>query len=553
MTKLLSLRHFRLKTRMVLILGFIAILQAGALGHFTIRYLDSVLHEQIGQQAIRVAKTIATSPDVIRAVSDRDTAFLQPLSLKMAQAAQARFVVIGDSQGIRLAHLNPQRIGKSMSDDDSDDNSQALLNGKAYVALDKGSIGWSMRGKAPIFSTDGAQIIGIVSVGYLLTEVDAIVSRHQLSMIVASTLAFLFSVIMALWFANHFRKAIFDLEPEQIGRLFHERNATLETVREGIVAINQHGIITTFNHAAIKTLQLPADETYIGRHIHDVLPDNGMLDVLESGEHHFDQEIWLHDRNLIANRFPMVQDGVVTGVVSSFRLKNEVDLVSRKLTRIQQYADSLRSQSHEYNNKLHTIAGLIQIGAIEQALKVIGQETSSHQSFIQTIMKATSDSILAGCLLGKYNRARELNLELAIDDDSQMSDIPASLPREQLVSILGNLIDNALEATLRHHGSGGMVLLSMSDLGKELIFEVNDQGPGIAEGEQDKIFTRGYTTKDVEGHGIGLHLVKQLTEHLGGIITVEPAEPSGSRFTVYIPKSLRRSDNATRHGQEEQQ
>ncbi|WP_311567157.1 PAS domain-containing protein [Photobacterium arenosum] len=147
----------------------------------------------------------------------------------------------------------------------------------------------------------------------MLTEVDAIVSRHQLSMIVASTLAFLFSVIMALWFANHFRKAIFDLEPEQIGRLFHERNATLETVREGIVAINQHGIITTFNHAAIKTLQLPADEKYIGRHIHDVLPDNGMLDVLESGEHHFDQEIWLHDRNLIANRFPMVQDGEVTG------------------------------------------------------------------------------------------------------------------------------------------------------------------------------------------------------------------------------------------------
>ncbi|WP_051642247.1 sensor histidine kinase [Photobacterium galatheae] len=552
MTKLLSLRHFRLRTRMILILGLIAILQTGALGQFTIRYLDSVLHEQIGQQAMRVAQTIAASPDVIRAVSEKNTAFLQPLSIRMAQAAQARFVVIGDEKGIRLAHLNPQRLGKSMSDDDTDDNSQALIHGKSYVALDQGSIGWSIRGKAPVFSADGSRIIGIVSVGYLLTEVDSIVSRHQLSMIVAITLAFLFSVLMALWFADHFRKAIFNLEPEQIGRMFQERNATLETVREGIVAINQHGIITTFNHAAIKTLQLPEDEVYIGRHITDVLPDNGMLAVLKSGEHHFDKEIWLHDHNLIANRFPLIQNSEVTGVVSSFRLKNEVDLVSRKLTRIQQYAESLRSQSHEYNNKLHTIAGLIQIGAVEQALNLIGQETSSHQSFIQTIMRATSDSILAGCLLGKYNRARELNLELQIEDNSQMSDIPPALPREQLVSILGNLIDNALEATLHHQGSGGIVTLSMSDFGKELIFEVDDQGPGVPAGDEDKIFTRGYTTKNKEGHGIGLHLVKQLTEHLGGFITVEPAEPSGSRFTVYIPKSLRHADSAV-HGSEEHQ
>ncbi|KDM89769.1 sensor histidine kinase [Photobacterium galatheae] len=549
---MLSLRHFRLRTRMILILGLIAILQTGALGQFTIRYLDSVLHEQIGQQAMRVAQTIAASPDVIRAVSEKNTAFLQPLSIRMAQAAQARFVVIGDEKGIRLAHLNPQRLGKSMSDDDTDDNSQALIHGKSYVALDQGSIGWSIRGKAPVFSADGSRIIGIVSVGYLLTEVDSIVSRHQLSMIVAITLAFLFSVLMALWFADHFRKAIFNLEPEQIGRMFQERNATLETVREGIVAINQHGIITTFNHAAIKTLQLPEDEVYIGRHITDVLPDNGMLAVLKSGEHHFDKEIWLHDHNLIANRFPLIQNSEVTGVVSSFRLKNEVDLVSRKLTRIQQYAESLRSQSHEYNNKLHTIAGLIQIGAVEQALNLIGQETSSHQSFIQTIMRATSDSILAGCLLGKYNRARELNLELQIEDNSQMSDIPPALPREQLVSILGNLIDNALEATLHHQGSGGIVTLSMSDFGKELIFEVDDQGPGVPAGDEDKIFTRGYTTKNKEGHGIGLHLVKQLTEHLGGFITVEPAEPSGSRFTVYIPKSLRHADSAV-HGSEEHQ
>ena len=549
MTQFLSLRHLRLKTRMVLILGIIAILQTGVLGHFTIRYLDNVLDEQIGQQAMRVAQSIASSPDVIQAITEKNTTFLQPLSLRLAESTKARFVVFGDKNGIRLAHPSPARIGKSMADDDGDTNEPALIHGKAYVSKAKGSIGWSMRGKAPIFEQDGTTIIGIVSVGYMLDTVDTIVGHHRVSMLVAITIAFLFSVVMAILFANHFKKAIFNLEPEQIGRLFRERNATLETVREGIVAINHDGHITTFNHAAIKTLKLPEEQQYIGRHIQDVLPDSGMLDVLEKGEPQFDQEVWLHDHNLIANRIPLLQDGVVTGVVSSFRLKNELDMVSRKLTRIQQYAESLRSQSHEYNNKLHTIAGLIQIDAKDEALAVIGQETSSHQAFIQHLMKVTSDSILAGCLLGKYNRAKELGLELYIDEDSQMSALPEQLPREQLVSILGNLIDNALEATLAHHGKGGTVSLSLSDFGKELIFEVNDQGAGLTADEADKIFTRGYTTKNTQGHGIGLDLVRNLVDHLGGMITVEPAENEGSRFTVYLPKAFR--EPATEHGKED--
>ncbi|UXI03198.1 sensor histidine kinase [Photobacterium sp. TY1-4] len=530
---------------MILILGIIAILQTSALGHFAISYLDNVLNEQIGQQAMRVAMAIAATPDVIDAVAEKNTTFLQPLSHKLAQAAEARFVVFGDAEGIRLAHPLPERVGRPMADDEGDTNAPALRHGRAYVSEALGSVGWSVRGKAPIFSHDGRTVIGIVSVGYLLDTVEVIVSHHTGSMLVAIVAAFLFSVGTAILFANHFRKAIFNLEPEQIARMFQERNATLETVREGIVAINQTGHITTFNHAAIKTLELPDDRTYIGRHITEVLPDTGMQEVLDQGQPHFDHDIWLHDHNLIVNRIPLLQDGEVTGVVSSFRLKNELDLVSRKLTRIKQYAETLRSQAHEYNNKLHTIAGLIQIDAKEEALAVIGQETVSHQAFIQQLMQVTSDSVLAGCLLGKYNRAKELGLELAIDENSQMSDLPDPLPREQLVSILGNLIDNALEATLNHYGPGGTVTLGFSDYGKELIFEVNDQGAGLTPEEAEKIFTRGYTTKPQDGHGIGLDLVRSQVDHLGGLITVEPGEPSGSdapepysgsRFTVYLPK-----------------
>ncbi|MEX0624369.1 MAG: ATP-binding protein, partial [Saccharospirillum sp.] len=245
---------------------------------------------------------------------------------------------------------------------------------------------------------------------------------------------------------------------------------------------------------------------------------------------------WLNGRHMIVNRLPVKQGSAIIGVVSSFRLRDELDQVSRQLTRIQQYADTLRSQTHEYSNKLHTIAGLIQIGANDEALALIGSEVHDHQTLIHLLLDAVPDPVLAGCILGKYNRAREMGQTLVIDPDSHMADVPAQLPKDQLVSVLGNLIDNALEATRRQQGEGGQVQLSMTDLGLDLIFEVEDQGPGISAEEEARMFEKGVTSKSGSGHGIGLYLVRQFVERWGGSITVENLAVGGSRFTLYLPK-----------------
>lgn len=530
--------RLKLKSRMIVILGLMTVVQTGFIGLFAVHYLQHSLDEQIGQRALDVAKTIAATPQVITAVSQKDSTYLQPLSLKLAQETQARFIVIGDRNGVRLAHPKPEKIGRSMSDDEGDDNAPALISGMGYLSKAEGSLGWSMRGKAPIFAVNGTEIIGVVSVGYHLDQVEQIIQRYRITLIVVILSSFLLSAFIAVWFANHFKRAIFGLEPEQIARLFDEQKATLESVREGIIAINAEGRITTFNRTAIETLGLPAEIELSGRHISEVLPDTAMLEVLQTGEPQFDQEVWRYDQSIIANRLPLKQGDEITGVVSSFRRKDEVALVSQKLTRIQQYADTLRSQSHEYSNKLHTIAGLIQIGATDEALALIGQESQSHQDLIKLLVAAVPDPILAGCLLGKYNRAREMGLTLNIDPDSQMAALPEQLPREYLVSILGNLIDNALEATLTHKGSGGEVSLSMTDLGNDLIFEIEDQGPGIRSEEQTRIFEKGFSSKSATGHGYGLHLVRSLLEKLQGTVTLEPADQQGCRFIVYIPKQL---------------
>ncbi|WP_028671470.1 ATP-binding protein [Saccharospirillum impatiens] len=529
-------KRLKLKTRMILVLGLVSAIQTGFIGGFAWYYLSASLDEQIGQRALNVAKTIAATPDIIRGVQARDVDSLNQLSRKLANTNNALFIVIGDHNSIRLAHPNPDRLGFSMADDDGDDGSIALIDGQGYVNKALGSLGLSMRGKAPIYDMTGEEIIGIVSVGYSLDQVRSTIARYNIVLYLVMALMLVGSVSVAIFIAGRFKRAIFGLEPEQIARLFEEQNATLQSVREGIIAVNREGVITTINRTAVDSLGLEADKPLTGRPIADILPDSGLMAALERGEPEFDQEIWLQGRHMIVNRLPVKQGNIIIGVVSSFRLRDELDQVSRQLTRIQQYADTLRSQTHEYSNKLHTIAGLIQIGAADEAMALIGSEVNDHQTLIHLLLDAVPDPVLAGCILGKYNRAREMGQTLVIDPDSHMADVPDQLPRDQLVSALGNLIDNALEATRRHQGEGGQVQLSMTDLGLDLIFEVEDQGPGISAEEEARMFDKGVTSKTDSGHGFGLYLVRQFVERWGGSITVENLATGGSRFTLYLPK-----------------
>ncbi|WP_227537450.1 sensor histidine kinase [Marinobacter litoralis] len=531
-------RKTKLKTRMILTLVLVSALQTALIGGVAGYYLSESLYSEIGHRALMVAKTVAATPSVISGIQQRDSETLNGLASAMAATNEALFIVIGDHQAIRLAHPSPDRIGHSMADDDGDDGAEALKNGRGYVSRAVGNLGDTVRGKAPVFLPETGEIIGIVSVGYSVAQVGNTIQRYKFIFYGLVGLMLMVSLLIAVVIAGRFKREIFGLEPEEIARLFEERNATLQSVREGIIAVNREGIITTVNRAALETLGFDTGTSLVGRPIHEVLPDSDLLSVLKTGIPDFDREVWLRDRQMVVNRLPVRQGDDVIGVVASFRLRDELDQVSQQLTRIQQYADTLRSQTHEYSNKLHTIAGLIQIGAHDDALSLIGRETSDHQSLIHLLLEAVPDPVIAGCLLGKYNRAREMGLHLDIDAGSQMSDIPDALPRDQLVSVLGNLIDNALEATRQHAGEGGCVTLSMTDLGHELIFEVDDQGVGISSRERDRIFEKGVTSKADSGkeHGYGLYLVKQFLDRWGGSITVESLPAGGSRFTLYLPK-----------------
>ena len=493
--------------------------------------VSSILEEYIGRNALNVSKTVSLTTVVHEGLKNKNSTQIQLYAESVRKATGARFVVVGDHEGRRYSHPVPERIGKLMV---GGDNPRALERGEAYVSKAVGTLGPSMRGKVPIFANSG-KVIGVVSVGYLQETVESVTEGYLQRVLLWVFGLFLLGGIGTWLIARNVKQSIFGLEPVEIARLFRERNAILDSIREGVVAINDKGQVTMLDHEAAKILKIPP-ESGIGTSIESILPQTRMLEVLKSGEEQFDQEMIIGGIEVIVNRVPIWQNDRVAGVVSSFRRKDEIDRMAQELTQIQEYSEVLRTQTHEYSNKLHTLAGLIQLGSHQEALDLIGRETSGYQELLGTLAETVPEPLLSAIILGKYNRAQELRINFQLDPESRMIDIPKKINREKIVTILGNLLENALEAAQENTSGKRMVQLSMTDFGNDLIFEVEDSGSGIEDESVDLSLQHGFTTKSGTGRGIGLSLVHENLKYLRGHLTVVHSSLGGMRFTIYIPK-----------------
>ena len=519
--------HGRMLLLMFLLLGALVIITWLMVSML----VSSILEEYIGRNALNVSKTVSLTTVVHEGLKNKNSTQIQLYAESVRKATGARFVVVGDHEGRRYSHPVPERIGKLMV---GGDNPRALERGEAYVSKAVGTLGPSMRGKVPIFANSG-KVIGVVSVGYLQETVESVTEGYLQRVLLWVFGLFLFGGIGTWLIARNVKQSIFGLEPVEIARLFRERNAILDSIREGVVAINDKGQVTMLDHEAAKILKIPP-ASGIGTSIESILPQTRMLEVLKSGEEQFDQEMIIGGIEVIVNRVPIWQNGRVAGVVSSFRRKDEIDRMAQELTQIQEYSEVLRTQTHEYSNKLHTLAGLIQLGSHQEALDLIGRETSGYQELLGTLAETVPEPLLSAIILGKYNRAQELRINFQLDPESRMIDIPKKINREKIVTILGNLLENALEAAQENTSGKRMVQLSMTDFGNDLIFEVEDSGSGIEDESVDLSLQHGFTTKSGTGRGIGLSLVHENLKYLGGHLTVVRSSLGGMRFTIYIPK-----------------
>ncbi|PSL36223.1 two-component system CitB family sensor kinase [Planomicrobium soli] len=493
--------------------------------------ISGAIEKQVGTRALDIAETTAARQDIRKAFElPNPSAALQPLAEKIRIQTGAEYVVIGNKDGIRYAHPREEQIGKKMV---GDDNQRALVNGEVYVSEATGTLGPALRGKAPIYDSAG-NIIGIISVGFLKTSMTSTFLDYADSIIGIVIIAIAIGTIGSMVLARNIKKTLFGLEPAEIASLYTERNALIESVREGIIMVNKQGEITMANASAYEALSFPEDKQLVGRSIEDIVPNTQLPQVLETGESQLDRPMTIRGKKTIVNRIPIRYEDRIIGAVSSFRLQSDIEGLRNELSQVRQYADALRAQTHEHNNLLYTISGLIQLQSLEEAMELIHDETEEQQSLVHFITKRVHDPLIGGIIIGLFNRARELKVKFLLDGESLLEQLPPHFEKSLFISILGNLVTNAFEAVEHLPEDQRMVRLLLSNNGYELLIEVEDSGEGLDPAIFAHLFKERVSTKEGGDRGYGLIKVDENVRELNGSIAMESGDLGGALFIISI-------------------
>ena len=536
-------RRLPFQVKLFLSLVLFSCLLLALLGAILFHFIDRQLHHDLGQRARVQASQIALMPGLAEKVANRDIAGIASLIQPLRRQSDASYIVIGDVHEQHLYHSeSPERLNLPLI---GGDNAE-VLQGKTIISVRKGGIGVSLRSKAPIFNARH-QVIGIVSVGYLTSWIANINVRllWQASLYGLALLLLLF--IFSWVFSRNLKKQMFWLEPKDIALLVLQQKALLEAMYEGVFAVNAEMQLILINRAARELLDIDRSEReLLGKPLHEVLQLHpaflSQSATEENGRHH-DQITVLNQRQVIVNRVAIdLEPGEPGGWVCSFRDKNDINTLSSQLSQVKRYADNLRIMRHEQLNWTATLVGLLQMQRYDDAMRYIQAQSAGAQQVLDFVSARFTSPALCGLLLGKYVSAREKGVELKFDPACQLTRIPAAMSETALMSVVGNVLDNAVDATLNVERPAPPVELYISDRNHELLIEVADQGCGVDEQLKPHLFEQGVSSKPSSGdelmgseHGIGLYLAAGYVHQAGGSIEIADNSPQGTIFSIFIP------------------
>ena len=486
------------------------------------------LREAYLDRMIGVAYSVAQLPTVIGAFDDPEpSVVIQPIAETVRVASAVTYVVVTDVDGIRFSHPNTDRIGEPASTEPD-----AVITGELYTGTQPGTLGVSWRAKVPVFGADGA-IIGQVSVGILESELRADWLDQIWILGLCLAAAAVLGVVLATWAASLVRRRIYGVEPEEIKSMLETRNATLHGIGEGLVVLDERGTIVLGNDAALRLLDREGEDL-AGTSLGEVL--DAQLDVLlaDAGEQ---QLVLAGERVLIVRADPVVVEGRDIGTVLILRDRTEIDAALRELAGAQGMTETLRAQQHEFANTLHTLGGLLELGETEAAMGVIERAGAGGALDPLEADSGVLELEVAALLMAKRAQARERGVELVVGADASLRPAPSASVAGDWLTVLGNLLDNALDAS-----PGGRVEVSIADettdAGRAVTITVDDDGEGVPDALRDSIFDVEFSTKERPGglsRGYGLTLVRRVAERLGGSAVVEGSPLGGARFIATLP------------------
>lgn len=439
------------------------------------------------------------------------------------------FIVVCDMNGIRYSHPNEKLIGTKMVGGDEID---VITKSQKYITENKGTLGISIRGFVPIFNKENTQV-GYVVVGSMRTAF-----REKQKEVFIMSLIFLITgvfvgSICGVILSKNTKKILLGMEPEELAQLYREHGSVTEAIREGIVAINNKGEITLMNESA-RNLFGVTDKKIKGASVENVIHHTRLMSVIYRGEAEYNMEQAINDKLIITNRIPIIENEKVVGAVASFRDKTQLIHLGEELTGAKQMIQALRANNHEFSNKLQVIMGLLEMGQVEKAIDYIIEIEENKKSTLKYIMKNINDEVISGLIIGKIYQCREENIDLNIYNKSYINKIHNRVLCHSLVTIIGNLIDNALDSLKQDVKNEGWIKIFIYEDDTNIKIEVEDNGPGISADIKDHMFKRGVSTKG-DDRGTGLYLVQQAINNFKGHVYVDSIENVSTKFTVIIP------------------
>ncbi|MFF4120214.1 sensor histidine kinase [Streptomyces sp. NPDC001714] len=486
--------------------------------------------EAATRQATAVAHSVADAPSVRAAIhTPNPSAELQPYALQVMRGTEVDFITIMTPDGIRWTHPEQKEIGKHYLG-----HIEEAQRGHTYSETYKGTLGASVRTVTPV--EENGRVIGLVSAGIKVEAISQRAQEQVTALLGVAGGALLLGALGTYVINARLRRHTHGMNAAELSHMHDYHQAALHAVREGLLMLDGQYRVALINDGGRELLGVGAEGDVVGRSVAELGLPAPLTGALLASEPRVDEVHLTADRVLVVNTSP-VSGGERRGTVVTLRDVTELQSLMGELDSERGFTQALRSQAHEAANRLHTVVSLIELGRASEAVDFATAELELAQALTDQVVAAVSEPVLAALLLGKTAQANERGVELVVSDESRLDDglLPESLSARDLVTILGNLIDNAVDAAQGTAGARVTVTAYAEDA--ELVMRVADTGAGVDPAHAELVFQRGFSTKPAGpgGRGLGLALVRQAVVRLDGTMTVTEAPEGGAVFEVRLP------------------
>lgn len=507
------------------------VITTGLMLNFTIKVANERLESELRSIAYMISKTEIVVESLKR--NEPNQELNEYLDFVTDSNTDIDIVTIADMTGKRIYHIDKNRIGKQFVGGDEG----PVYEGNHYLSVAEGTQGEQLRYFYPIYDETGEQV-GFVMASTLMKAIVAIEREIIIQMVKFSAMMLFIGFLISTFLSKRIKSTLVGYEPSQIGRLFTEREEVFNALEEGILAINQKGEIIFANQATLNLLDIQKDHSVYGKKIDTILPEIKLLHTLETIEISNNLTTVIRNHDILYDKVPIRVRNTVVGALAVIRNRTEFKRLAEQLTGVNHFADALRANNHEFMNKLHIILGLLEIGAIDEAISYIANQSHHEKMIVHTITERIKNRLVAALLLGKMSRGNELDIKVKLLPNSYLPRHSEYLSTDSLVTILGNLIENAMESinceATEDYEEEEITLFIYEDE-KALILSVDDSGAGMTDEIKERILMSRYSTKG-ENRGTGLTLIRQILEDCGGEMTIESNVNVGTSIIITIAK-----------------